>query len=248
MLSKSRKKELGFIGFGGFGRFIIPHLQPFFEITVYDKTDFSEQVNAIGVKWGSLQEVASKEIVALAVPVQFLEALLLDIKTFFIPKALVFDLSSVKIKPVELMLKHLPEYVDIIGTHPLFGPQSGKDGIAGLNIVVCPVRTKKNHNLIRFFSKELKLTVLERTPLVHDKQMAYVQALTHFIGRAVNAMDIPDVEQKTPAYQYLLYIKRNLGQDSMDLFLTIENENPYAREVRDLFIEELKNLNSILDQ
>jgi len=247
MLSKQRKKELGFIGFGGFGRFIIPHLKPYFDITVFDKTDYSDKVKKLGVKWGSLHEVATKEIVALAVPVQFFEDLLIDIKGLVVPKTLVFDLSSVKIKPIDLMLKHLPDYVDIIGTHPLFGPQSGKDGIEGLNIVVCPVRTKKNHNLIRFFSKELKLNVLERTPIVHDKQMAYVQALTHFVGRAVNAMDIPDVEQKTPAYQYLLYIKRNLGQDSMDLFLTIEKENPYAKEVRDLFIEELKNLNKLLE-
>ena len=44
--------------------------------------------------------------------------------------------------------------------------------------------------------------------MVHDQQMAYVQALTHFIGRAVNDMDIPDVEQKTVAYQYLLDIKK----------------------------------------
>ena len=247
MKKEQPKKELGFIGFGGFGKFIIPHLIPYFEITVFDKTDLSAKAKELGVQWGTLESTASKEIVALAVPVQFLEELLIDTKTFFKPKALVFDLSSVKIKPIELMLKHLPDYVDIIGTHPLFGPQSGKDGIEGLNIVVCPVRTKKNHSLIRFFAKELKLNVLERTPIVHDKQMAYVQALTHFVGRAVNAMDIPDVEQKTPAYQYLLYIKRNLGQDSLDLFLTIEKENPYAKEVRDQFIEELKVLNNLLD-
>ncbi len=248
MVKQQLKRELGFIGFGGFGRFIIPHLKPYFEITVFDSVDLSAQVQSIGVRWGSLEEVASKEVVALAVPVQFLEQLLIDIKGFVQPKALVFDLSSVKLKPVELMLKHLPDYVDIIGTHPLFGPQSGKEGIEGLNIVVCPIRTKKNHSLIRFFSKELKLNVMERTPIVHDKQMAYVQALTHFIGRAVNAMDIPDVEQKTPAYQYLLYIKRNLGQDSLDLFLTIEKENPYAKEVRDHFIEELKLLNKLLEE
>src|SRR5690606_438425 len=101
--------------------------------------------------------------------------------------------------------------------------------------------------LSRFFSQELKLNVLERTPVSHDQQMAYVQALTHFIGRAINQMDIPDVEQKTPAYQYLLDIKRNLGQDSMDLFLTIELENPYAKAVRDQFIDELQKLNDRLD-
>jgi prephenate dehydrogenase len=240
-------KELGFIGFGNFGRFIIPHLKPFFDITVCDIADFSKEAKQSGVKWGGLAEVAGKDFVALAVPVQFLEDLLIQIKTLVKPRALVFDLSSVKIKPIDLMLKHLPESVEIIGTHPLFGPQSGKNGIAGLNLVICPVRTKRAGNLTRFFSKELKLNVLERTPLHHDKQMAYVQALTHFIGRAVNQMDIPDVEQKTPAYQYLLEIKRNLGQDSMDLFLTIENENPFAKAVRDGFIEELIKLNKKLE-
>lgn len=239
-------RELGFIGFGSFGQFIIPYLKPYFNITVYDRIDYSETAQKIGVKWGSLQEAASRDFVALAIPVQFLEALLLEIKEYVKPKSLVFDLSSVKVKPIDLMVKHLPANVEIIGTHPLFGPQSGKNGIAGLNMVICPVRTKKNGNLSRFFSRELKLNVLERTPVSHDQQMAYVQALTHFVGRAINRMDIPDVEQKTPAYQYLLDIKKNLGQDSMDLFLTIELENPYAKEVRDHFIEELKKLNEEL--
>lgn len=240
-------RQLGFIGFGSFGQFIIPYLKPYFDITVYDKVDFSEAAEKHGVKWGALKETAGKDFVALAIPVQFLEELLIEVKDYVKPKSLVFDLSSVKVKPIELMLKYLPDNVDIIGTHPLFGPQSGKNGIAGLNFVICPVRTKKNGNLSRFFSQELKLNVLERTPVSHDQQMAYVQALTHFIGRAINQMDIPDVEQKTPAYQYLLDIKRNLGQDSMDLFLTIELENPYAKAVRDQFIEELQKLNDRLD-
>ncbi|MFN3404679.1 MAG: prephenate dehydrogenase/arogenate dehydrogenase family protein [Cytophagaceae bacterium] len=241
-------KELGFIGFGSFGQFIIPHLKPYFKITVFDKKDFSAEAKEKGVKWGTLKEAASKDFVALAVPVQYLEELLIEVKDMVKPKSVVFDLSSVKVKPIELMIKYLPPTVEIIGTHPLFGPQSGKNGIAGLNMVVCPVRTKKNWNLIRFFGHELKLNVLERTPLVHDQQMAYVQALTHFIGRAVNEMDIPDVEQKTPAYQYLLDIKRNLGQDSWDLFFTIEKENPYAKGVRDQFIEELRRLSKRIEE
>lgn len=236
-------KELGFIGFGSFGQFIVPHLKPYFKITVCDRIDYSDAARERGVKWGTLEECAAKEMVVLAIPVQFLEELLVEIKDLVRPKSLVFDVSSVKVKPTELMIKHLPATVDIIGTHPLFGPQSGKNGIAGLNLVVCPVRTKRQESLLRFFSYELKLNVLERTPTVHDQQMAYVQALTHFVGRAINEMDIPDVEQKTPAYQYLLNIKRNLGQDSMDLFMTIEKENPYAKAVREHFLEELNILN-----
>ena len=240
-------KQIGFIGFGNFGKFIIPHLKPYFDISIYDVKDYSKEVETMGCNWGSLAAVASKDAVILGVPVQYLENLLIDIKDHVKHTALVIDISSVKVKPIQLMQKYLPETVELIGTHPLFGPQSGKYGIAGLNLVVCPVRSKKAKSLINFFSNVLQLNVLERTPVVHDQQMAYVQALTHFIGRAVNEMDIPDVEQKTPAYQSLLDIKRNLGRDSMDLFLTIEKENPYAKAVRDQFIEELNILNKKLE-
>lgn len=227
---------------------MVKHLQPYLPVTVYDVMDLSEIAAEKGVSWGTLKEAASKDIVIIAVPVQFLESALIDIRGFLKPDTLVVDVSSVKVKPIDLMLEHLPPNVEVLGTHPLFGPQSGKNGIKGLNIVVCPVRTKKSKAIIRFLGQVLQLNVLERTPVTHDKQMAYVQALTHFIGRSINEMDIPDVEQKTPAYQYLLDIKRNLGSDSMDLFLTIELENPYAKEVREHFMEELKNLNDKLER
>lgn len=144
------------------------------------------------------------------------------------------------------MLKYLNDEVQIVGTHPLFGPQSGKNGIKGLNFVICPVRYNKTDKLIDLFGNKLELNVMIRTPEEHDRQMAYVQGITHFVGRALNHMDIPDVEQKTPAYQFLLDIKRNLGGDSWDLFLTIENENPFARPVREHLMEELQKLDDQL--
>lgn len=238
--------ELGIIGFGNFGQFIVPFLTPYCQVMVYDKMIDEDAVERLGVKRGALEEVVSKQIVLLAVPVQFLESVLIEIKGIINPKALVLDVSSVKVKPLRLMVQYLPSTVEIIGLHPLFGPQSGKNGIDGLNLVVCPVRTTVVNEITKFFSRILKLNVLERTPEIHDKQMAYVQALTHFIGRAVNEMDIPDVEQKTPAYQYLLNIKRNLGQDSWDLFYTIEKENPFAKGVRAQFLKELNKLNRMI--
>ena len=68
------------------------------------------------------------------------------------------------------------------------------------------IQELENFSAIRDYMDELELNLLKRTPEVHDKQMAYVQALTHFIGRAINEIDIPDIEQKTPAYQFLLNI------------------------------------------
>ena len=241
------KKRLGWIGFGNFGQFALPLLSDNIEVWVYDRVDKREEAERLGLHWGTLEEVAACHLLVLAVPVQFLESLLIEIKDLVIPNAMVFDVSSVKVKPIKLMTQYLPESVEIIGTHPLFGPQSGKNGVAGLNLVICPVRTRKGLIISRFFKNNINLNILERTPDVHDRQMAYVQALTHFIGRACNEMDIPDVEQKTPAYQYLLNIKRNLGQDSLDLFLTIELENPYAADVRKQLLDELHALNDRLE-
>ncbi|HTF82911.1 MAG TPA: prephenate dehydrogenase [Cytophagales bacterium] len=243
--------DLGFVGFGNFGKFFIPHLKPYFTtITVFDTRElYQKEAAEMGIRSGTLQEVLSKSTIILAIPVQYLASFLEENAALVNPYALVMDVSSVKVKPIALMEQYLPSTCEIVGTHPLFGPQSGKNGIHGLNFVLCPTRCKKEtlKKLTELFQHRLQLKVLERTVQEHDTQMAYVQGITHFIGRALNRMDIPDVEQKTPAYQYLLDIKRNLGGDSWDLFLTIENENLSAKAVREEFLEELHRLNDELE-
>ena len=239
-------ENLGIIGFGSFGQFMTKHLKPYFNISVYNRSDKSSVAKEYEVPYESLEHVASQQNVIVCVPVQFMEEMLIKIAPIVKEGARVIDVSSVKVKPVELMQKYLPDHCEIIATHPLFGPQSGKNGIKGLNMVLCPGKRSTTLQLERFFRDALGLNVLIRTPEVHDIHMPYVQALTHFIGRATNIMDIPDVEQKTPAYQYLLDIKRNLGGDSYDLFLTIEQENPYAKGVREDFLKELTKLHEAL--
>lgn len=243
------KQELGLIGFGAFGRFIAPYLTPRFAVTVYDQRDVREEAAALGVTFGTLEETASRAIVVYGLPAQYLEEVLRASCAYLRPDALLFDVASVKVRPLELLLRYAPATTEIIGLHPLFGPQSGRDGIAGLNITLCPMRTTRAAQVEAFLRDELRLNVHLRTPDEHDQRMAYVQALTHFIGRALNRMDIPDVAQKTAAYQSLLDIKNNLGGDSWELFLTIERENPYAAQVRGQFLAELTKLhNSLSDE
>jgi len=238
---------LGIIGFGQFGQFMAKHLQPHFDVFVYDIQDFQKEAENLSVKFVNLEQVASKEIVIIAIPVQFQEELLKEIKVYVKPNALVFDVSSVKVKPVELMQKYLPPSVEIIGTHPIFGPQSGKNGIEGLKMVVCPVRTKHQQKIQSFLEDKLKLKVITCTPDEHDQQMAYVMSLTHLIGRAFNSLNIPDLDQKTQSYQYLLNIKENLKYDSLDLFLTIQKENPYGKKIVKEFVNKIKELEGLIE-
>lgn len=48
---------------------------------------------------------------------------------------LIVDVLSVKEHARKVMLRHLPPECDILCTHPMFGPDSGKDGWYGLNFV-----------------------------------------------------------------------------------------------------------------
>jgi len=238
------EKEIGLIGFGNFGQFLVPYLKPYFQIHTYDPKSNSRIAKKFGVKFSSLKEVASKDIVILSVPVQNLEFVLKKIRGFVKPDALVLDVSSTKVKPVNLMKKYLPGGVDILATHPLFGPQSGKNGIEGLKIVLCPVKLNKSRlsRVKNFLSKKLKLKILVKSPQQHDKEMAYVQALSHFIGKAMNDMEIPESEQSTRTYEYLLGVKKVVGNDSRDLFLTLQKENVYAKGVRVKFIKALNKI------
>ena len=235
---------LGIIGFGAFSELIVKHLKPFCTIYIYSRRDVSKKARAMGVKIGTLEQVAACDIIIIGVVVQHFEEITKKIKKFIKPSALVIDVCSVKIKPAKLMQKHLPKAVDILATHPLFGPQSGKNGVKGLKIVVCPIRIKdKNLKKIKSFLKnKLELTILERTPKEHDKQMAYVQGLTHFIGKAISELAIPQSDQATIAYDQLIRIKDLLEEDSNDLFLTIENENPYAASIRNKFVKKLNEI------
>lgn len=239
-------KSLSIIGFGPFGQFIAPHLRPHFEVFAWNRTDYSSTALELGVAWVSIKEALSKDIIILCTNISYFEDFLKENSPYFNPKAMVIDVASVKIKPIELMKKYLPDTCEIVGTHPLFGPQSGKNGIEGLNFVLCPVRTAHTQCIEHFTAQVLKLNVMLRSPDEHDKEMAYVQGLTHFVARALSAIGADDLQMKTRAYERLLEVKNFLSGDSWQLFEAIENDNPYAKEVRLRFMQELENLNSKL--
>ena len=155
--------EVGLLGFGSFGQFITQHLSSHFSIEVYNRNNREEEIKKYGAEPVNLQRAASRKFVVLAVPVQFLEDTIKNIKDIVVPGAVIIDVSSVKLKPFQLMKKYLPSNVEIVCTHPLFGPQSGKNGIEGLNIVLCPSDNIGLHKrFYDFFSNNLKRRHNER--------------------------------------------------------------------------------------
>jgi|JI8StandDraft_1071087.scaffolds.fasta_scaffold130861_2 prephenate dehydrogenase len=237
---------IGIIGFGSFGRFMASHLLPYANIIAYDPKASATGLESVTL----LQEVdglSQAQVIIFAVPLSGLPAACEQVKNHLRPDALVIDVTSVKEAPLAILKEHFPNHA-LLGTHPIFGPVSGKDGIAGMRIVVCDEscdETKKE-KAIAFLRNQLLLEVIEMTAREHDEEIACVQGLTHFIGRALSAMNIPDSKIATRSYQHLQDLVALLKQDSFELFKTIENGNPYTKEVREEFVTTLKGLEDSL--
>lgn len=234
-------RNLGLIGFGRFGQFAAKHLRSRLHLFVWDMRDQRKRAAALGLTWGTLEEAASCQFVLLAVPISEMPTVLAQIVPYLRPGALLMDVCSVKTTAVEWMLAAAPPEVEVMGTHPLFGPVSGRSGIEALSIVLCPARTTRAAT-VRQFLVDMGLHVTMTTPEEHDRQMAYAQALTHFLARGLAEAGLADQQLKTPAFERLLSIVENLTQDTPDLFQDIQRFNPYAAQVRSRLLEALRKI------
>ena len=134
----------------------------------------------------------------------------------------------------------LPSSVGIVGTHPLFGPQSAPNAIVGQKVAVCKVRG--NSDRIEAHLSGLGLNVIKCSPDEHDRQMAVSQALTHFIGRGVANGGFGKVELSTKTFDNMMDVVRIIGGNTQELFEDMQRLNPHASEVRQKFLNSLIDL------
>ncbi len=234
---------IGLIGFGAFGRLAAASIAPHARTLVHDPHADESSIRSTGASPAELAVVAACDAVVLAVPVQALPAALDEIAPHVRAGAIVADVASVKTLPVGWMIERVPEHAHVVGTHPLFGPQTAKEhgSIANEPIALCRARIDADaFARVRSFAADaLGLNVIELSPDEHDRQMALVQVITHLVGHAANAMDLPDLPTATVAYQRLLQMKRNTRGDSEELFEAIQRLNPHAAGARDAFLRHM---------
>lgn len=242
MIGPAAMKSLAIIGFGEFGRLAATELAGRFDIGVHDPHKDAAAIAAQGFRPLSLEDAARSDVVVLAVPVQAMEEVIRRIAPLLRPGATVVDVASVKMLPGQWLAQHLPETVHVVPTHPLFGPQSvARDGLAGRQFVICPLRGDQ-HLKVAALGRQMGLRVRITTAEEHDREMAFVQALTHLIGRTLVGMNIPDEMLKTQTYQHLLDLTGLIGGDSFELFTAIQTLNPYAHEIAGEFVTRAADL------
>jgi len=194
------------------------------------------------------ENVARSDLLLLTVPISALRRLCCRLSPLLSPGQVVVDACSVKSNPVRWMLEELPPQVQVVGTHPLFGPDSGKEGIAGLKIAVCPVRVEPgDYDQILRFLQSRELVVIETTPEEHDRQIAQSQAVFHLIAQAMKQLEWGVKPISTPGPEIFYRLVKTVQKDTDQLFRDMERENPYASHYRKLFIREILNLDRAVE-
>ena len=240
MSSKITISTVGLMGFGAFGQLIAQHLDPHVRLTINDPVlDRSDHPPLPGrAIVGPLKDIGQSDFIILAVPVNSLADAIHSLRPHLRPGCTVIDVGSVKISPIQTMLATLPTTVNIIGSHPLFGPQSARDSIEGHNIALCPVRGQKVFRIIsNFLRRKLRLNVHITTAESHDQEAAVVQGVTHMIAKVLSRMGPMPTTLTTASFERLMQATDMVRYDAASVFQAIERENPYAAQVRDRFFK-----------
>jgi prephenate dehydrogenase len=179
------------------------------------------------------REVAAlADVVVLSVPIPKVDPVVREVGPAMRADAVLMDLTSVKQSPMAAMLKAFPG--EVVGTHPLFGP--GEKGMPGRTMVLCPGRGEKWLNWLQALLENAGARVKVTTPAQHDRLMAVVQGLSHFVlialEMAIRELGVApqDLEDfATPTFATLRNLAQRLFSQDAKLYACIQLANPYNR-------------------
>ena len=171
------------------------------------------------------------DLVMVSVPIRDTVRVIEEIAPLLKKGQLLCDLTSLKAGPVKAMLK---SEADVIGLHPMFGPTVAS--LKKQTIIACPARASEAtvQALLDLFRNEGAICTIT-DPDEHDRAMAVVQGLTHFVtlcmAESIRRLSI-DIEKTrafySPVYQIELGLVGRLLSQDPELYGSILMENPYV--------------------
>ncbi|KAK9833303.1 hypothetical protein WJX81_004631 [Elliptochloris bilobata] len=241
ILERQGKLRIGIVGFGTFGQFLARRLVAAgHEVLATSRSPYEAAAADMGVAFYRDANDFCEEhpdVVVLATSILSTEGVLAGLPVQRLKRNTLFvDVLSVKLFPKRLMLALLPPEVDVLCTHPMFGPDSGAGSWAGLNLMYervriapDPERLQRVAHFLAFFERE-GCRMVEMACEEHDRIAAGSQFITHTIGRVLGAMHPQPSAIDTRGYESLLSLVENTTHDSFELYYGLFLYNPNATE------------------
>lgn len=198
------------------------------------------------------QEMARRcDIVIISVPISVTGKVICQVGPHMRQDALLTDLTSLKIQPVQTMLRQ--SKAEVIGMHPLFGP--GTQSMEGQNVILCPARGDKWLPWLQGLLVRNGARVLISTPEKHDRMMSVIQGLRYFcslsMGGTMMSMGIQMAECEkfsTPIYRIFMDVVGRLLSQKPILTTEICLHNPETIKTVRVFREWVDRWARVLEQ
>lgn len=173
--------------------------------------------------------LSGAQLVILSVPVTAMRAVSAQLAPFMDPGAVLCDLCSVKVNPVQAMLENYAG--PVVGTHPLFGPVI-PEGFEP-RVAVTPGRGEGTVEAVMELLVRAGFAPFASTAEEHDRAMACVQGLNFIttVAYLAAARQTPGVEKfRTPSFERRLDAARKMLTQDRELFQLISEDNPFMQE------------------
>jgi len=201
---------------------------------VFKRAGYDVLVSGRSTTHSNLQLAEQCDLVIVSVPIHKTAEVITAISPVMREDQTLCDLTSLKVLPVKAMLGSKAR---VIGLHPMFGPTVSS--LRRQTIIACPARTDDQTlaDLLTVFRNEgAEITIT--TPEEHDRMMAVVQGLTHFVTLVMAdsvrriGMDIEKARAFTsPVYRIELSLAGRLLSQDPSLYADILQQNPFVPEV-----------------
>jgi prephenate dehydrogenase len=174
------------------------------------------------------------DMVLFAVPLHETVNIIRDLVPYARPGQLLMDLSSLKVGPIQAMLRSPSS---VLGLHPMFG--GSISSFAGQTMVACPVRIDPPEwGFLRRLFEEKGMRIKECTPEKHDRMMSVIQVLFHvttmLTGRVLRELEVnvtETMEFTSPSYRLEMNLLGRIFAQNANLYSAITQMNPYTPEV-----------------
>lgn len=249
--------NIGIIGgTDGLGKTLIYYFRDEFNVYISgrDHKKGRNVASELGAKYIESNEELAKicDIVIISVPIQFTSDVIREVGPFMKEGSVMLDVTSIKEEPSKTMAEVLPDTVEYIPTHPIFGPRTTI--LDNQIIVLTPDKKGKWYDKVYNYLDKKNMHLIETTAEKHDYMMSIVQVLTHFsfISTASTIeklkVDISETEDfESPIYNLMIDIIARIVSQNPYLTYYIQSMNSNGPKIRNTFAEAVNELKDVIN-
>ena len=243
-------------GSDGLGKTLVYYFRDEFDVYISARDHKKGRMVAdeLGVKYiesnAGLANIS--DILVVSVPIQHTCDVIREVAPFMKSGSLMVDVTSVKEGPSKTMSEVLPEGIEYIPTHPVFGPRTTR--LDNQVIVLTADRKGEWYRKVYKYLESKNMRIIETTAEKHDFMMSIVQVLTHFsfisTASAIEKLkvDISETEDyESPIYNLMIDMIARIVSQNPYLTYNIQSMNRNGPKIRNTFADAVLELRDVIN-